>query len=102
MSPAADGLTFAGSLLVKAVMSVSEQAIDQGVLEKLPREKDKILKTTSAKSLQFTIKHSLIGENTSLKFFEERPASYSEMVNCAKGWVCPPIGRALRRTSYQS
>lgn len=99
MGPAADGLSFAGSLLTKAVTAVSEQAVDQGVLEKLSKEKDKILQTTAVKSLQFTIKHSLMGENAILRFFEETPASYTEMVSYAKGWFCPYLYASGRTPS---
>lgn len=99
MGPAAEGLTFAGSLLQNAVMSVSEQAVDQGVLERLSKQKDKILITTSAKSLQFTIKHSLMGEDAVLRFLEESPATYTEMMSCAKGWFCPYLYASGRTPS---
>lgn len=86
MGPAVQGLSFAGSVLAEAVI---EQAVDQGILDKFSKDKDKILTTTSTKSLQFTIKHSLIGEDAVLKFFEESPTTYTEMMSCAKGWFCP-------------
>lgn len=99
MGPAAEGLSFAGSVLAKAVTSVSEQAVDQGILDRLSKEKDKILQTTAVKSLQFTVKHSLMGENALLRFFEETPASYAEMMSCAKGWFCPYLYASGRTPS---
>lgn len=81
-------LKFAGGLLVDAMRCVSQQVVDQAILDRIRFEEAKILRTTSVKSLQITIKHQLMGVDADLRFFGERFAPLT-LLSCAKGWFCP-------------
>ncbi|MCJ1425106.1 hypothetical protein MMC29_002994 [Sticta canariensis] len=91
-------LTFAGGLLVDVVRCLSEQAVDQAILDRIQFDEAKILRTTSVKSLQITIKHQLMGVDADLRFFGERSAPLT-LLSCAKGWFCPYLYSSGRTPS---
>lgn len=91
-------LTFAGGLLVNAMQCVSEQVVDQTILDRIRFDEAKILRTTSVKSLQITIKHQLMGVDADLHFSGERSAPLS-LLSCAKGWFCPYLYASGRTPS---
>lgn len=91
-------LTFASGLLVNAMQCVSEQVVDQAILDRIRFDEAKILRTTSVKSLQVTIKHQLMGVDADLHFFGERSAPLS-LLSCAKGWFCPYLYASGRTPS---
>lgn len=91
-------VTFADGLLVDAMRCVSEQAVDQATLDRLRFDEAKILRTTSVKSLQITIKHQLMGVDADLRFFGERSAPLT-LLSCAKGWFCPYLYSSGRTPS---
>lgn len=91
-------LTFAGGLLVDAMRCVSEQVVDQTSLDRIRFDEAQILRTTSVKSLQITIKHQLMGVDADLRFFGERSAPLT-MLSSAKGWFCPYLYASGRTPS---
>ncbi|MCJ1464121.1 hypothetical protein MMC07_002734 [Pseudocyphellaria aurata] len=91
-------LAFTGGLLVDAMRCVSEQVVDQAILDRIRFDESKILHTTSVKSLQITIKHQLMGVDANLRFFGERSAPLA-LLSCAKGWFCPYLYASGRTPS---
>lgn len=91
-------LTFTGGLLVNAMRCLSEQVVDQAVLDRIRFDESKILHTTSVKSLQITIKHQLMGVDADLRFYGERSAPLT-LLSCAKGWFCPYLYASSRTPS---
>lgn len=85
----------AGSVALKyGVFQLVEQAIDKGALEHLLPEEEKMLRTTSVKSLQVGIKHKLMGVDADLRFWGVYPAKNAQ--ECAKGWFCPYLFASAR------
>ena len=90
-------MAFASGLLVDAMRCISEQ-VDQAILDRIRIDEAKILRTTSVKSMQITIKHQLMGVDADLRFFGERSAPLTPL-SCAKGWFCPYLYSSGRTPS---
>ncbi len=57
-----------GNTIVEhAIFEIVEQAIDKGVLEHVLPELQKIMRTTTAKTLQVCIKHKLMGVEADIR-----------------------------------
>lgn len=91
-------LTFASGLLVNAMQRVTEQVVDQTILDRIRFDEAKILRTTSVKSLQITIKHQLMGVDADLRFYGERSAPLN-LLSYGKGWFCPYLYASGRTPS---
>ncbi|KAG8532470.1 uncharacterized protein KY384_002347 [Bacidia gigantensis] len=84
-----------GNTIVKyGVFQVVEQAIDKGVLEKVLPEVEKTMRTTSAKTLQVSIKHKLMGVDADIQFVRTYPTT--NMMACDKGWFSPYLFASSR------
>jgi hypothetical protein len=88
----------AASTVVKySVFQIVEQAIDKGIVEHMLPEEEKMLQTTSVKSLQVGIKHKLMGVDADLRFVGVYPARNAQA--CEKGWFCPYLFASARTPS---
>lgn len=84
-----------GNTIVKyGVFQIVEQAIDKGVLEHVLPEVEKTMRTTTAKSLQVSIKHKLMGVEADIRMHGPYPASNS--MACEKGWFAPYLFASSR------
>ena len=84
-----------GNTIVKyGVFQIVEQAIDRGVLEHVLPEVEKIIHTTSVKSMQVSIKHKLMGIEADIRFIGTYPATNA--LACDKGWFCPYLFASSR------
>jgi hypothetical protein len=84
-----------GSTILKySVFQIVEQAIDKGILEHMLPEEEKMLTTTSVKSLQVGVKHKLMGVDADLRFVGVYPAR--DTGACDKGWFCPYLFASAR------
>lgn len=90
--------TFTGGLLVDAMRCVSKPVVDQAILDRIRFDEARMLRTTSVKSLQITIKHQLMGLDANLCFYGERSAPLT-LLSCAKGWFCPYLYASGRTPS---
>jgi hypothetical protein len=87
-----------GSTVLKyGVFQIVEQAIDKGVLEHMLPEEEKMVQTTTVKSMQVGIKHKLMGVDADLRFSGIYPARSSQA--CEKGWFCPYLFASARTPS---
>ena len=84
-----------GNTIVKyGVFQIVEQAIDKGVLEHVLPEVEKTMRTTTAKTLQVSIKHKLMGVEADIRMHGSYPASNS--MACEKGWFAPYLFASSR------
>lgn len=88
----------AGSTILKySVFQIVEQAIDKGIIEHMLPEEEKMLETTSVKSLQIGINHKLMGVDADVRFVGMYPARDTQA--CDKGWFCPYLFASARTPS---
>ena len=84
-----------GNTIVKyGVFQIVEQAIDKGVLEHVLPEVEKTMRTTTAKTLQVSIKHKLMGVEADIRMHGPYPSSNS--MACEKGWFAPYLFASSR------
>lgn len=84
-----------GSAVLKyGVFQIIEQAIDKGAIEHMLPEEEKMIQTTSVKSLQVGIKHKLMGVDADLRFAGTYPTKNAQA--CEKGWFCPYLFASAR------
>ena len=84
-----------GNTIVKyGVFQIVEQAIDKGVLEKVLPEVEKTMRTTTAKTLQVSIKHKLMGVEADIRMHGTYPAA--KPMACDKGWFAPYLFASSR------
>ncbi|KAG6986591.1 hypothetical protein G7Y79_00077g099830 [Physcia stellaris] len=84
-----------GNTIVKyGVFQIVEQAIDKGVLEHVLPEVEKTMRTTTAKTLQVSIKHKLMGVEADIRMHGPYPTSNS--MACEKGWFAPYLFASSR------
>ncbi|KAF2134218.1 hypothetical protein P153DRAFT_272306, partial [Dothidotthia symphoricarpi CBS 119687] len=91
------GAIAASTVLKYSVFQIVEQAIDKGIIEHMLPEEEKMLETTSVKSLQVGIKHKLMGVDADLRFVGVYPSANPQA--CEKGWFCPYLFASARTPS---
>ncbi|KAL8781982.1 MAG: hypothetical protein Q9213_005747 [Squamulea squamosa] len=93
VSSGADFVT--GNTVVKqGVFQIVEQAIDKGVLEHVLPEVEKTMRTTTAKTLQVSIKHKLMGVEADIRMHGPYPTA--NFMACDKGWFAPYLYASSR------
>ncbi|KAL8764957.1 MAG: hypothetical protein Q9209_007798, partial [Squamulea sp. 1 TL-2023] len=93
VSSGADFIT--GNTIVKhGVFQIVEQAIDKGVLEHVLPEVEKTMRTTTAKTLQVSIKHKLMGVEADIRMYGPYPTA--NFMACDKGWFAPYLYASSR------
>ncbi|KAI9863234.1 MAG: hypothetical protein M1824_000434 [Vezdaea acicularis] len=85
-----------GSTIIKyGVFQIVEGLIDEGILEHLIPEEQKIIQTTSVKTMQCAIKHKLMGVDADIRLVGVYDAK--NFFACEKGWFCPYLFASARR-----
>lgn len=88
------GAIIGSTVLKYGVFQIVEQALDKGIIEHMLPEEEKMLQTTSVKSLQVGIKHKLMGVDADLRFAGIYPTRNAQ--DCSKGWFCPYLFASAR------
>ncbi|KAF8422860.1 hypothetical protein EV426DRAFT_604071 [Tirmania nivea] len=79
---------FVNNLAAKyALFQIIEQAVDKGILQHMFPEQEKMLKTTSMRTLQCAVKHKLMDVDANIQLFF--PTNSINPFSSEKGWFCP-------------
>ena len=84
-----------GNTIIKyGVFQIVEQAIDKGHLEHVLPEVERTMRSTTAKTLQVSIKHKLMGVEADIRMHSPYPAA--SPIACDKGWFAPYLFASSR------
>ncbi len=88
------GFITGNTMVENGVFEIVGQAIDQGVLAHILREAEKTMLTTTAKTLQVSIKNKLMGVVADIRM--HRPYPTANFMACDKGWFAPYLHASSR------